>query len=161
MAAAKTLNIGVVVNRSKAGARAVLNQLIEFSQAHPNLRLHFEKRTGALVQRPGLSEVELAKKSDLLLVADCVPFALADFHTRFLRGRPVVIGCPKLDQAEFYVRKLTDIISAAGLRSITVIHMEVPCCSGLTRIAQEALAVTGDPIPLKDVTISIQGNVLD
>ena len=69
MAAAKTVNVGVVVNRSKPGARAVLHQLIQFAQAHPNLRLHFEKRTGELVQRPGFSEVELAKKSDLLLVA--------------------------------------------------------------------------------------------
>jgi len=69
MAAAKTLNIGVVVNRTKPGARAVLYQLIEYAQAHPNLRLHFEKRTGAMVQSPGVSEAELAKKSDLLLVA--------------------------------------------------------------------------------------------
>lgn len=69
MAAAKTLNIGVVVNCSKPGARDVLNQLVEFSQGHPNLRLRFEKRTGGLIHRPGLSESELAKKSDLLLVA--------------------------------------------------------------------------------------------
>lgn len=69
MAAAKTLNIGVVVNRLKPGAREVLNQLIEFSQGHPNLRLLFEKRTGAMIRRPGLSETELAKKSDVLLVA--------------------------------------------------------------------------------------------
>jgi len=69
MAVAKTLNIGVVVNRSKPGAREVLNQLIEFSRGHPTLRLHFEKRTGGLIHRAGLSERELAKKSDLLLVA--------------------------------------------------------------------------------------------
>ena len=69
MAAAKTLNVGVVVNRSKPGAREVLNQVIEFSQGHPNLKLQFEKRTAAMIHRPGLSEIELAKKSDLLLVA--------------------------------------------------------------------------------------------
>jgi len=69
MAAAKTLNVGVVVNRSKPGAREVLHQLIEFSQGHPNLQLRFEKRTGGLIHRPGLSAAELAKKSDLLLVA--------------------------------------------------------------------------------------------
>ncbi len=69
MAAAKTLNIGVVVNGSKPGAKEVLTQLIEFSQEHPNLRLRFEKRTGHLIHRPGLPEHELAKKSDLLLVA--------------------------------------------------------------------------------------------
>ena len=69
MVAAKIVNVGVVVNRSKPGARDVLNQLVEFSLGHPNLRLHFEKRTGVLIQRPGFSEAELAKKSDLLLVA--------------------------------------------------------------------------------------------
>lgn len=69
MAAAKTLTIGIVVNCSKPGAREVLNQLIEFSQGHPHLRLLFEKQTGKLIRRPGLSEAELAKKSDLLLVA--------------------------------------------------------------------------------------------
>jgi len=69
MATAKTLNIGIVVNRSKPGAKEVLSQLVAFSQEHPNLHLRFEKRTGELIRRPGLSERELAKKSDLLLVA--------------------------------------------------------------------------------------------
>jgi NAD+ kinase len=69
MAVAKKLNVGVVVNRSKPGARGVLNKLIEFSQAHPNLHLYFEKRTGALIQRPGLTVAALAKKADILLVA--------------------------------------------------------------------------------------------
>jgi NAD+ kinase len=69
MAAAKKMNVGVIVNGSKPGAKEVLNQLIAFSQAHPNLRLRFEKRTGALIRRPGFSEAELAKRSDLLLVA--------------------------------------------------------------------------------------------
>jgi NAD+ kinase len=69
MAAAKMLNIGVVVNRTKPGAKEVLNQLLEFSQGHPNLHLRFEKRTGALIGRSGLAEAELAKKSDVLLVA--------------------------------------------------------------------------------------------
>jgi NAD+ kinase len=69
MAAGKKMKIGVVVNRSKPGAIEVLNQLVEFSVAHPNLQLLFEKRTGALIKKPGLDEVELAKRSDLLLVA--------------------------------------------------------------------------------------------
>jgi len=69
MASEKKVNVGVVVNRSKPAAKAVLYQLIEFAQAHPNLRLHYEKRTGAMINRPGVSEAELAKKSDMLLVA--------------------------------------------------------------------------------------------
>jgi Pyruvate/2-oxoacid:ferredoxin oxidoreductase delta subunit len=93
--------------------------------------------------------------ADLLLVADCVPFACADFHQRFLRGKPVIIGCPKLDQAELYVRKLAEIIRAAQPRSLTAVHMEVPCCSGLIRIAQYALGMAESSTPLTDVTVGI------
>ena len=98
--------------------------------------------------------------ADLLLVADCVPFACADFHQRFLRGKPVIIGCPKLDQAEFYVKKLAEIMRVAEPRSLTVIHMEVPCCSGLTRIAQYALRMVESETPLTDVTVGIGGGLL-
>jgi ferredoxin len=100
------------------------------------------------------------KKADLLLVADCVPFALADFHRRFLGRRPVVIGCPKLDDAGLYVEKLARIVATAEINSITVVHMEVPCCAGLVRIAQSALRNCQRQIPLEDVTISIRGRIL-
>jgi hypothetical protein len=99
------------------------------------------------------------QNADLLLVADCVPFACADFHERFLRGRPVVIGCPKLDDAQFYVDKLADILTHSSINSVTVLHMEVPCCTGLLRIAEMAIANSGRNIPLEDVTISIRGEV--
>jgi ferredoxin len=98
--------------------------------------------------------------SDLLLVADCVPFALADFHARFLRGRPVVVGCPKLDDAGYYIEKLTEILRHSSVNSLTVVHMEVPCCSGLTYIASKAIESSGKDIPVNDVTISIQGEVM-
>jgi Pyruvate/2-oxoacid:ferredoxin oxidoreductase delta subunit len=98
--------------------------------------------------------------ADLLLVADCVPFACADFHQRFLQGRPVIIGCPKLDRADFYVKKLAHIIQTAEPRSLSVIHMEVPCCSGLTRIAQNAMGMAESDTPLTDVTVGIGGEVL-
>jgi hypothetical protein len=100
------------------------------------------------------------KRADLLFVADCVPFALPDFHQRFLRNRPVIIGCPKLDQPEFYAKKLAEIVRVAGPNSLTVIHMEVPCCSGLTRIAEYAVAAAESSLPLTDVTIGIRGEVL-
>jgi Fe-S-cluster-containing hydrogenase component 2 len=98
--------------------------------------------------------------ADLLLVADCVPFAYADFHRRFLDGRPVTIGCPKLDDGQSYVQKLAQIIQHARIRSITVLHMEVPCCTGLIRIAQSAIALSGIDVPMQHVTISIRGEVL-
>ena len=71
--------------------------------------------------------------ADLLLVADCVPFAYADFHRRLLRGRPVVIGCPKLDDRQAALDKLTAILTHSSVRSLTVVHMEVPCCHALCR----------------------------
>ena len=100
------------------------------------------------------------KGADLLLVADCVPFALPNFHTRFLQGNPVVIGCPKLDDGQAYVEKLAHIIQEAELASLTVVHMEVPCCTGLLRIAQAAKQLSGVDLPLKSAVISIRGEVL-
>ncbi len=98
--------------------------------------------------------------ADLLLVADCVPFALADFHRRFLAGRAVVVTCPKLDDAEVSLERLAAIVAGANLRSLTVLHMEVPCCRGLLRMAAAAREAAGAQIPLEAVTISTAGEVL-
>jgi ferredoxin len=100
------------------------------------------------------------KEADLLLVADCVPFALADFHRRFLRGHPVVIGCPKLDDGQFYLNKLAAMLGMSSIRSLTIVHMEVPCCQGLVRIAQAAVRASDREVPLEEVTISIRGKVV-
>ena len=99
------------------------------------------------------------KDAHLLLVADCVPFAMADFHPRFLRGKTVVVGCPKLDNSSFYVEKLAEILKRSSVKSLTVVHMEVPCCFGLSHIAEEAMSAAGKKVPLRDVTIGIQGEV--
>jgi NAD-dependent dihydropyrimidine dehydrogenase PreA subunit len=99
--------------------------------------------------------------ADILLVADCVPFAYADFHRRFLKDKPVIIGCPKLDQMDAYAKKLTEIIRVAKPKSLSVLHMEVPCCSGFTRLAQYALQAAASDVPLTDVTIGIRGEILD
>lgn len=98
--------------------------------------------------------------ADLLLVADCVPFAMGDFHQRFLQGRSIAVGCPKLDDTAFYVEKLAQILQENNLRGLTVVHMEVPCCSGLTRVAREAIARSGRKMSFRDVTISLRGSVL-
>jgi hypothetical protein len=100
------------------------------------------------------------QKADVLLVADCVPFAYADFHRRFLDGRPIVIGCPKLDNVELYVEKLAHILRVAGISSLTVLHMEVPCCTGLLRIAEAAIQTAAVQVPLESVVISIRGRNL-
>jgi len=95
--------------------------------------------------------------ADLLISADCVPFAYADYHADLLSGKAVVVGCPKLDDAEFYVQKLAAILSASDIRSITVAIMEVPCCRGLERIVRRAVAQAGKKVPIEVVTIGIQG----
>jgi NAD-dependent dihydropyrimidine dehydrogenase PreA subunit len=97
--------------------------------------------------------------ADLLLVADCVPFAMGDFHGRFLKGHSIAVGCPKLDDSEFYIEKLAQILKANKLNSLKVIHMEVPCCSGLTYIARKAIAASGVNISFEDITIDLRGNV--
>jgi len=97
--------------------------------------------------------------ADLLLVADCVPFAMGDFHSRFLKDHSIAVGCPKLDDVQFYIEKLAAILQANTLNSLTVIHMEVPCCHGLTHIARQAIAKNGIEMSFEDVTIDLQGNV--
>ncbi len=98
--------------------------------------------------------------ADLLLVADCVPFAMGDFHSRFLQDHSIAIGCPKLDDSQFYIEKLTQILKANSLNSLTVIHMEVPCCAGLTHVAKEAIIRSGLKMSFADITISLAGDVI-
>ena len=98
------------------------------------------------------------ENADLLIAADCVPFAYASFHNDFLRGRTLVVGCPKLDDAGFYKEKLTEIFKRNNIRSVTVVNMEVPCCFGLYRLVKEALDSSGKVIPLRQETISIKGD---
>jgi len=100
------------------------------------------------------------QQADLLLVADCVPFAFPGCHGQLLRGNPVVIGCPKLDDAPAYVDKLAAILRVATPRSLTVAHMEVPCCRGLARIAQLALLQAECALALRLVIIGIDGRVV-
>ena len=97
--------------------------------------------------------------ADLLLVADCVPFAMGDFHNKFLKGHNVAIGCPKLDDGQFYVEKLAAIFKANKLSSLKVVHMEVPCCFGLTEIAKKAIVQAKVDLAFDDVTISLDGSI--
>ncbi len=106
------------------------------------------------------SSMPFFKGRDVLLAADCVPFAFRDFHGRFLAGRPVIIGCPKLDDANGYIDKLTDVFTNATPKSVTLVHMEVPCCHGLQRFVDEAVRRSGKRIPVSTTVIGIQGGIL-
>lgn len=99
------------------------------------------------------------QEADLLITADCVPFAYANFHQDFIKGKAVIVGCPKLDDIQLYKEKLTEIFKANSIKSVTVPFMEVPCCFGLVKVTEEAMAASGKNIPLKKVKIGIRGDV--
>lgn len=101
------------------------------------------------------------KHADLLVTADCVPVAYPDFHRDFLKGKAVMMGCPKFDDAGSYVEKFTEIFRTAGIRSVTVLDMEVPCCSSLPRIVGRAMEAAGKQIPLREVIITSKGEILE
>lgn len=101
------------------------------------------------------------QNSDVLIAADCVPFAYADFHEELLRGKVLLIGCPKLDDQEFYREKLTQIFKDNNINSVTCAHMEVPCCFGLVSIVKDAISASGKDIPFKETTISVKGKKLN
>ena len=96
----------------------------------------------------------------LLLAADCAAYAHGDFHRRFMQGKVTLIGCPKLDEAN-YALKLAEIIAKNDIRSLTLIRMQVPCCGGLQRAAEQALAVCGKTIPYEVITLSTTGDVVE
>jgi NAD-dependent dihydropyrimidine dehydrogenase PreA subunit len=98
--------------------------------------------------------------ADLLLTAQCAAFAMSDFHEKLLQQKPVAIACPKLDDGQAHLDKLTAVLQMSEVKSVSVIRMEVPCCSGLVRIAQAAIEASGKSIPLRDVVVSTKGEVL-
>ncbi len=96
--------------------------------------------------------------ASLLIAADCTPFSFADFHSDLLKEKTVLIGCPKFDDAQFYLDKLTQIFQANDIKDITIVHMEVPCCFGFVPMVNAALQKAGKDIPVEDITISIKGD---
>jgi ferredoxin len=100
------------------------------------------------------------KGADLLVAADCTPVAYPNFHRDFLEGKAVMVGCPKLDDAEEYVQKFADIFSVAGIKSVSVVVMEVPCCQGLPVIVQKGMEKAGKRIPMEKVVINPRGDLV-
>ncbi len=98
--------------------------------------------------------------ADLVIAADCTAFSYTNFHEDFLKGKLLLIGCPKLDDADFYQEKFTEIFKTHHINSLTCLHMEVPCCFGLVKLVEEAITASGKNIKFEDVTISIKGKRL-
>jgi len=97
------------------------------------------------------------KEAELVLTADCVPFAYADYHKDYLKGRPIAVACPKLDNLQLYVEKLTEMIKLNNFKAIEVLVMEVPCCNGLFQAAIMARQNSGMEVPIKVTTIGVRG----
>ncbi len=154
-----------------AGGGCPGSRVRQLSPAEPAPRAGSPAGAGgpAPVSRLGQWPVQLAlvpaagaiwQDADVLIAADCVGFALPDFHERLLTGKTLVIACPKLDDVEPYVEKLTRIFADNTIRSITVAHMEVPCCNGIVRAVQAALAASGRKgLHMTDITVGIDGTI--
>jgi ferredoxin len=100
------------------------------------------------------------KGSHLLVAADCAPVAYPDFHRDFLKGKTVMLGCPKFDDVKAYVDKFKEIFRVAGIKRVTVLDMEVPCCSALPAIVRRGMEAAGKKIPVEEIVISARGEIL-
>jgi ferredoxin len=100
------------------------------------------------------------QNADLLVAADCTAVAVRDFQQNYLEGKAVMMGCPKFDDAESYIQRFVEIISTCNLKSLTILIMEVPCCSAMSVIVQQAIERAGKSLPVEQITISTRGEEL-
>ncbi|MCM8804988.1 MAG: 4Fe-4S ferredoxin, partial [Candidatus Omnitrophica bacterium] len=102
------------------------------------------------------------KKADLLFAADCTAFTYGNFHNDFIKGKTITIACPKLDDGiDRYVEKISQIVRNNNINTITVVIMEVPCCSGLLKIVEEGVKKSAKKVPIKEVVMSLKGEILE
>jgi len=106
------------------------------------------------------SQASYLKNADLLIAADCTAYAYASFHEKFMKGRITLIGCPKLDDIDYYVQKITEILQYNEPKSILIARMDVPCCSGIVRAVKEAILRSGVVVPFGVVTINARGEII-
>jgi NAD-dependent dihydropyrimidine dehydrogenase PreA subunit len=99
--------------------------------------------------------------ADLLIAADCTAFAYASFHEKFMKDRITLIGCPKLDDNEYYIEKIAEILKRNNIRSIKLIRMDVPCCGGIVRAVKEAMLKAQTVVPYSEVTVNTQGQIIN
>ncbi|MGA1872779.1 MAG: ATP-binding protein [Thermoplasmatota archaeon] len=123
------------------------------------------ERTSALRQWPVQihllhPKAPFFENSHLLILADCVAAANPNLHSQLIHGKTVAMGCPKLDDARAYIKRLSEILRQNRIKSVTVATMEVPCCSGMVRIAEEAVKLSGKELPLIKEMISLRGELM-
>ena len=99
--------------------------------------------------------------ADVLLTADCVAYALGDFHRQYMQGKSIAIACPKLDEGQdIYVEKIKGWFAEAKINTLTVLIMQVPCCTGLINLVQQASLASERKVPIKQVVVGVQGEIL-
>jgi Fe-S-cluster-containing hydrogenase component 2 len=104
-------------------------------------------------------EAPYFENADLLLIADCVPIVYSDFHEILVPGKSLLVGCPKFDDTRKYLLKIGEILKRNNVKSLTVAHMEVPCCSGLKWIAEKAVEASNKQIPIKFCIVGVDGEM--
>lgn len=151
------------VRKQKEPAGCPSSRAMAFAAAAP--------QSGVSDERPELTNWPIQLKlvgttapyfagADLLLAADCSAFSTVGFHGRFIKGKKVLIACPKLDDSQYYYEKLTEIFRDNAINSVSVVRMEVPCCGGLSYIAKQAIQASGKDLPYEEVIIGIKGDIL-
>jgi NAD-dependent dihydropyrimidine dehydrogenase PreA subunit len=105
-------------------------------------------------------EAPFLKNADLLVAADCTPVAYPNFHRDFIKGRVIMVGCPKFDDSQDYIKKFADIFATANIKSVMILVMDVPCCNGLPMIVKKGVDLAEKKIPVNLLTISGRGDIL-
>lgn len=169
----KSNPLGIRKNQNKDDNKNDVGRVPHLSTCPGAMVLTFEKVSRPKNERKGKSFSELRqwpvqlslvsvnapffKGADVLICADCVPFAEPDFHDKLLKGKAIVIGCPKLDDIELYAEKIQEIIRTNDIRTVTVAIMEVPCCARLYAVVNEAAEMSGKNVPVTKIVTKIGG----
>lgn len=158
--AAMKLNVvsGGVSNKAQAQAKAA--DLSGRLSEDPEKALLQSKLSSWPVQLNLVNpQAEYLEGADLLIAADCTAFAHGNFHNDFIKGRVALIGCPKLDDNDYYVQKIGMILKQNRINSLTVVRMEVPCCSGIVSAVKQAMLTSGEIVKYNEVTIGLDGGI--
>ncbi len=157
--------LGMCLPQCPVDAITITNKDAEvFDKKQLNAKLKLHDNVSALRQWP--VQLHLVREnapffenSNLLIAADCVPFANANFHAEMLQGKSLVMACPKLDDTSQYIEKLANIFEKNNIKTITLAIMEVPCCGGLRRITEAALAKTSKEIVVREIIVKTNGEI--
>ncbi len=156
--------LGMCLPQCPVDAISVTQTKKEYNESSSNTKLKNEFERSALKQWPVQLHLvrptaDFFKDSNILIAADCVPFALNNFHGTLLENKSLVIACPKLDEKSGYIEKLAQIFRENSIKTITVAIMEVPCCSGLDRLVKNALEISAKDIPIRTVVVNLDGTI--